>query len=164
MSTVPNPYLADLGDRDPLRSLADTPARIRSLVSSMSASDLERSYAPGKWTARQLLVHLAQTELGLTARARMALSTADYVAQPFDQDKWMELESGLDAETALSAYLSLRRMNLQLFRNLSAEERSKVFRHPEYGELDLAWVIEQIAGHELRHLKQLEAVAAATGA
>jgi len=155
---VANPYAADLGERDALEAMSDTPGRIRSIVAKMSAADHERSYAPGKWTARQLLIHLAQTELGLTSRARMALSQEGYVAQPFDQDRWMANESGMDAHTALAAYVALRQMNLQFFGGLSGADRAVSFQHPEYGELTIEWLMNQIAGHELHHLRQLESI------
>src|SRR2546425_3805937 len=91
---TPNPYSKDLGDNDPLAALRETPERIRTVVSGWSPADFDRSYAPGKWSARQILIHLAQTELALGNRARMALSTPNYAAQAFDQDRWMEIESG----------------------------------------------------------------------
>jgi len=63
MTTTPNPYAADLGTRDPLESLSDTPARIRAAVERWSDADFERSYAAGKWSIRKVLIHLTQTEL-----------------------------------------------------------------------------------------------------
>ena len=71
---APNPYGAPLGDREPLEALGDTPGKIRALVDGWTDAEFERSYAAGKWSARQILIHLAQTELALTTRARYALS------------------------------------------------------------------------------------------
>ena len=88
----PNPYGAPLGDRDPLDALGDTPARIRALVQDWPDQQFERSYAPGKWSARQILIHLAQTELALTTRARFALSQDGYTAQAFSQDDWIPID------------------------------------------------------------------------
>lgn len=156
---VRNPYEADLGDRDPLDAMGRTPERIRAIVSRLPPAGLERSYAPGKWTVRQLLVHLAQTELALPVRARMALTQKNYVAQPFDQNDWMAAEPQVDAQSALGAYLALRRMNLQFFSALSPADRATTFHHPEYGEISVEWLIRQIAGHELHHLPQFEVVA-----
>ena len=95
-----NPYAASLGTRDPLEAMADTPSRIRRIASTLGSTGLERSYAPGKWTARQLLVHLAQTELAFGVRARMALTADDYVVQPFDQDRWLVVEPAVQAMAA----------------------------------------------------------------
>ena len=80
------PYSDDLGDRDPLAAMRDTIDRIAALADAWPADRFERSYAPGKWSARQILTHLAQTEIALGTRARMALTVPEYVAQPFDQE------------------------------------------------------------------------------
>lgn len=155
---VTNPYADDLGDRAPIEALADTVDRIRRLVESWSEHDCETSYAPGKWSARQILVHLAQTELALSTRARFALSQAGYTAQPFSQDDWMSIDGSADARTALDAYTSLRRLNLAMWRRLTPEQVDHPFSHPEYGELTVGWVMAQMAGHDIHHLKQLEEI------
>ena len=71
---VANPYAEDLGDQPPLHALSETPNRIRQLVEHWDADRFERSYAPGKWSARLVLIHLAQMELALGVRARFALA------------------------------------------------------------------------------------------
>jgi len=69
-----NPYATDLGSTDPLKALALTPRKIRSILGKWTARQWERTYAPGKWSARRIVIHLAQTELALTTRARFAAS------------------------------------------------------------------------------------------
>ena len=160
MSQIPNPYEADLGTRDALEALGETPARIRAAVEAWSVSDFERRYAPGKWSIRLVLIHLAQTELALGARARFAASQPGYVAQPFSQDDWLPLDSGVDARTALDVYSTLRRLNLAFFAGLTAEQRSRTFTHPEYGALTPGWIMAQMAGHDIHHLRQIEMVTA----
>jgi len=151
----PNPYASDLGSREPLEALADTPSRIRELVDGWSEAQFERSYAPGKWTVRQVLIHLAQTELALTTRARFALTQPGYTAQAFSQDAWMPIDAGASARAALDAYTSLRRLNLEMWKALDGAQWSRGFSHPEYGELTVRWIAEQLAGHDIHHLKQL---------
>src|SRR4030095_12516192 len=145
---VPNPYAEDLGNRAPLDALGDTEERIRQLVASWSDDTFNKSYAPGKWSARQILVHLAQTELALTTRARFALSQPDYTAQPFSQDDWMCIDGGADARTALAAYTSLRSLNLAMWRSLTPEQIARGFTHPEYGDLTVGWIMAQRAGQD----------------
>lgn len=153
---MPNPYAADLGDRDALEAFGDTPFRIQALLERWTDEQFERSYAPGKWTVRQVLIHLAQTELALGTRVRHALSQEGYQAQNFSQDDWLPLDEGMDARTALAVYTTLRRMNVALLRGLSADQRERRFEHPEYGALTVDWVIAQMAGHDIHHLMQFE--------
>jgi uncharacterized damage-inducible protein DinB len=159
MTTVPNPYAADLGNRDALQALGETPERIRATVHDWTEVQLERSYAPGKWSVRQVLIHLAQTELALTTRVRFALSQPGYAAQAFSQDDWLPLDEKTDARTALDAYTALRRFNVAMFRSLTPEQRERTFTHPEYGTLTVAWVANQIAGHDIHHLRQIASIA-----
>jgi hypothetical protein len=169
------PYTADLDEREPLAALTETSTRLRALLGAWSPADFERTYAPGKWTARQILIHLAQTELALGNRARMALATPNYVAQAFDQNVWMENEAGgagragsaggagtesaVSAHVALEALVSLSAMNRAFFESLSAADRATPFSHPEYGALTIDWIIHQMAGHGIHHLKQLQEIA-----
>lgn len=152
------PYSVDLGDRDPLEALAATPGRIRTVVERWPDQQFERSYAPGKWSARRILVHLAQTELALGARARHALCTDGYVAQPFAQDQWLELDATMPPAAARDVYTSLRQMNLRMFSGLTPAQQSRPFQHPEYGSLTVWWIACMLAGHDLRHLNQLATI------
>src|SRR5947207_15019913 len=111
-----NPYATDLGSSDPLKALAGTPRKIRSLVGRWSAKKWERSYAPGKWSARRILIHLAQAELALTTRVRFAARQKGYGAQPFDQDAWLLLDDWAGGPTPIDAYRALRRLNLAMFK------------------------------------------------
>src|SRR6266516_4411530 len=152
------PYTNDLGGREPLASMRETVHRIRALAHQWSPAQFERRYAPGKWTARQILIHLAQTELALGNRARMALSTPRYVAQAFDQDLWIERDASLGGHDALEALGAMSTMNRTMFASLSATDRATTLSHPEYGALTVDWIIHTIAGHQLHHLKQLEQI------
>jgi hypothetical protein len=105
-----------------------------------------------------ILVHLAQTELTLTTRARFALAQTGYTAQPFSQDDWMPIDSGADARTALAAYTSLRALNLFMWRRLTPEQLERGFSHPEYGDLTVSWIMAQMAGHDIHHFKQLQQI------
>jgi hypothetical protein len=159
MTPVPNPYAADLADRDPLDALGDTPFRIRAIADSWTPQQHERTYAPGKWSARQILIHLAQSEMALGARARLALSTSPYTSQPFDQDAWMARDSAMSGADALAAFVAMAVMNHTLFAALPAGDRTKPFTHPEYGAISVDWMINQMAGHQIHHLHQLEQIA-----
>ena len=171
------PYTADLGGREPLAAIADTSTRLRELLAGWSPAQFERTYAPGKWTVRQILIHLAQTELALGNRARMALATPNYVAQAFDQDAWMDQEAGragmagqagaqpaISARVALDVLVSLSAMNHAFFAALTVEDRAMPFSHPEYGALTVDWLIHQMAGHGIHHLEQIRTIAAQTSA
>lgn len=155
---APNPYAALVGPADPLTLLSTTPDRIEETVRGWDAARWARSYAPGKWSGAQLVLHLAQDEIGWGARVRMALSVDGYTVQPYDGARWVERESPADPEAALAAFRALRRLNLVLWNRLSNADRERPFSHPETGEISIGWILEVLAGHDLHHLKHLEAI------
>ena len=158
MASPKTPYTADLAGRDPIEAIGDTIARIEAMTANWTPAEFERTYAPGKWSARQILTHLAQSELAFGTRVRMALTVPNYAAQSFDQDLWMARESELNGLAAASAYLSASRMNLAFFEGLSESDLATAFSHPEYGALTVSWILHQTAGHQIHHLKQLEEI------
>ncbi len=156
-----NPYRAVLGDRDVLTALEQTPERIRSIAAKLRPEQFLKSYKPGKWNASQLFQHLAHVESAFGYRVRMALTTDPYVVQPFDQDAWLARDSLVDAIRGFQAFYSMRQWHLPLFRSLTPEEWSRSFHHPERGTMEVGWLVEQLAGHDLHHLVHLEAIAKA---
>jgi hypothetical protein len=154
-------YSKDLADREPLAAMRDNRARLTALTRGWTAADYERTYAPGKWTARQVVTHLAQTELALGVRSRMALSTPNYTAQSFDQDGWIRRETRLGGAEAVAAFLSVCRMNEALFEDLSDADRQVAMTHPAYGSITVDWIIHLLPGHQIHHLKQLESIRSA---
>ena len=164
--TPQTPYTADLAGREPVSAMRDTTARIRAVAGDWRPDEFERSYAPGKWDARKILIHLAQSEVALGYRARMTLTSPGYLAQSFDQDQWMLIEAGgaggsrgCSGHDALDAFLGLAAMNIALFASLSDADRASALSHPEYGSLTVDWIIHQMAGHQIHHLGQLEEIA-----
>jgi DinB superfamily len=154
------PYADLMSSEDPLSLLASTPDRVAELVRGWDARRWSRTYAPGKWTAAQLVLHLAQDEIGWCNRVRLALSVEGFVVQPYDGAEWVTRETPTDPETALAAYLALRRLNLILFRRIPARQRERPFPHPELGEISIDWILQTLAGHDLHHLRHLQAIAA----
>lgn len=156
---TPSSYAKDLGSREPVAAMRDTIARIQALTGAWTTSHYERSYAPGKWSARLILTHLAQSEIALGNRARMALTVPNYIVQAFDQDKWIARELHLAGPDAVAVFAAVAHMNVVLLDSLSPDDRRTPMTHPEFGLVDIDWLIDTIAGHELHHLAQLEQIA-----
>jgi hypothetical protein len=157
---APLPYADLVGSEDPLSLLASTPGRVTDLVRGWDAKRWSGTYAPGKWTAAQIVLHLAHDEIGWCNRVRLALSGDGYVVQPYDGAGWIALETPTDPQTALASYVALRRLNLILYERIPAERRARPFPHPELGEISIDWILQTLAGHDLHHLRQLQAIAA----
>ena len=160
MATYTERILGLLGDRPPAASLEQTATRIQEVARRLDARGLARSYAPGKWTAAQLLCHLADAEIATGFRLRQALSEDNHVIQPFDQDRWADRYQGLDGAVAARAFGALRQWNLALIRSLTPADLARPAHHPERGPEPVGHIIKMLAGHDLNHLAQLEQVEA----
>jgi DinB superfamily len=155
-----NPYASQLGTEDPIRVLSATPARLQELAKSLGDSRIEQPIAPGKWSPRQIFIHLADCELAFGFRYRQTLAEDNHTVQPFDQDKWAGAYAAYEAAQALETFTALRRWNLALISKLTPEQMSKGVMHPERGQETFLGLIEISAGHDVNHLRQLEKVAA----
>lgn len=154
-----DPYGSFLGSCDPIHVLASTASRLNEISNSLGKSRINQSPAPGKWSAREIISHLADCEIGFAFRYRQALGEEDHTIQPFDQEKWAKSYAVYDAAQALATFSALRNWNLALIRSLKPDQLSKTVTHPERGKMTLQTIIDTAAGHDINHLKQLEAIA-----
>ena len=156
-----NPYASFVGNKNPIDVIEETSRRLSEIVTKLSAgSNLEWRPAPGKWNAREIICHLADCEIAFAFRLRQTLAEPNHVMQPFDQEKWAGMYGGLSARGALSAFSSLREWDLALIQNTPADAMDKKCSHPERGDMTFRTIVETMAGHDLNHLKQLDAIAA----
>ena len=154
-----NPYASHLGDRDPLPVIAATPQRLAAQLDRLGPEGMERPYAPGKWNARQVLCHLADTEIVFAFRLRQTLAEEHHVVQPMDQEKWAANYDAYGARAALEVFTAVRKWNLALLAVVPPAVMSKPVTHPERGQLTFRVLVEIMAGHDLNHLKQMEGIA-----
>ncbi len=154
-----NPYASFLGDRDPIQVVSHTPTELARYFESLGQDGLRRSYAPGKWSAKQVLCHLADCEVVFAFRLRQALAEDHHTIQPFDQEKWARSYESCDAQGAVETFRVLRGWNLALIRSLPAEVMSKPLTHPERGTMEYRNLLETMGGHDLNHLGQLAQIA-----
>jgi uncharacterized damage-inducible protein DinB len=156
-----NPYAKFLGEGDAVAIIAATPARLAALAGGMSTERVEAPIAPGKWSVRQIVTHVADCEIGFGFRLRQTL--AGVSIQPFDQDKWAESYGRYSLAEALETFRALRAWDVTLVAGLSDADKELKVTHPERGEMTLWTIVETMAGHDLNHLAQVERVAAQPG-
>lgn len=153
-----NPYASFVGDRDPLAVIRATAARLENSVQTRDAETLNRARAPGKWSVRDILCHLADCEVVFAFRLRQSLAEDHHIIQPFDQDRWAATYGRYEAPAAVAVFSTVRRWNLALITGLEPESFAKPLSHPERGEMTLQTVLETMAGHDLNHLRQIDAI------
>jgi hypothetical protein len=161
---VLNPYAAQLEVCNPRDVIASTPRELRRLADRIGRARITDAPAPGKWSARDIFCHLADCELVFGFRLRQTLAEDHHVIQPFDQERWARTYDKADAEPALAAFSAIRAWNLALLKTLTPDQLTRRVTHPERGDMSFETIVETMGGHDLNHVKQLEAIAARTPA
>ncbi len=155
-----NPYEKFLDGRPLELILATTPKELTVALESIGAEKSSVQPAPGKWSAAEIISHLADCELVFAFRLRQTLAEDHPIIQPFDQDKWAATYGGISAGQALSVFTALRQWNITLLRKALPAAAARPVSHPERGKMTFQTIVETMAGHDLNHLGQLERIAA----
>ena len=149
-----------LGAREPLQQLEQTPAVMRSAVANVQASRLSAPEAPGKWSVRQVVAHVADSDVVFAWRLRLILAQDKPPIQGYDQDAWAQRLAYDEAELdqSLAVFAALRAWNLRLIKRASAGELQRVGVHSERGEESIAHLLKLYAAHDLLHLNQIKRI------
>ena len=149
-----------LGDQDPVTVLRATPAALQQVIDSTPDDVLARPEAPGKWSMRHVLAHLADSDLVWGWRVRLILAQDRPSLTGYDQDRWATRlgYANSDPRDSVAMFSILRRMNLRLLDRAAPEDLQRVGVHIERGEESLAHQLKLYAGHDILHLNQLERI------
>ena len=150
-------YISLISGSDILGTLDSQRRQMLLLLSGRDESDGDFRYAPGKWTVKELLGHVCDTERMFAYRA-LRISRGDTTPiEGFDQDDYVR--NGPFAHRPLAEviedYIAVRRATLTLFRNLDdvAWQRRGIANKNEVSVRAIAFTV---AGHELHHRRILE--------
>jgi hypothetical protein len=116
--------------------------------------------APGKWSIRQLIAHLADSELVCAHRMRQILAEDHPTLIAFDQEAWTR---NLDyarrkPKASLESYRRLRAENYELLKGVPETAFARAAHHAERGQITLRQQIESFAQHDENHARQMQTV------
>ncbi len=148
-------------DEQVLAIYRDGPARLREAVYGLTDAQLDRPWAPGKWTLRQIVHHVVDSDLSTFEVIRMALALPGRQIQTnlWSPDNWM---TGLRCDQrpiapALALLEAARAWVLQAVEYLpGALERSVTW--PSGYRASVRDLLRQVGGHALHHIRQIESV------
>lgn len=145
-------YIEQVGDGDIVEALEAQRAETLALLGA-TPPDLERHrYAPEKWSVREVVAHLIDTERVFAYRA-LSFARGDAGPLPgMEQNQWNEEARGDEVPLArLAEELdAVRRSSIALFARMTPEalERRGVASGVSFTVRAFPWII---AGHELHH-------------
>jgi len=146
-------YISRVPERDVLELLATQIGDTRALIRSIPESRGDHRYAPGKWSIKEVLGHLTDSERVFCYRA-LAFGRGDENPLPgFDEKAWVPA-GRFDArplKDLAAEFDAVRRATIALFSGFDAEAlaRRGTANNNAISVRALAWII---AGHERHHL------------
>ena len=150
-------YVSLISGDDILATLEKQPSRDRGASFRRKEADGDHRYAPGKWSVKEVLGHVIDTERIFSYRALRIARNDQTPMEGFEQDDYVKY--GPFAQCSLAAlveeFKSVRLATLSLFRGLdeAAWVRRGVANKNEVSVRAIAYII---AGHELHHKKILQ--------
>ncbi len=142
---------------DALQALTDGRDHLNALLSEWPPERWDFRYAPGKWSVKEILLHLIDSERVFAYRA-LCIARGEQTPLPgFEQDDYVPLSGaeGRSPESLLEEYRAVREATLSLFRHLPEESLTRIGKASDnpLSARAAAWII---AGHEVHHLRVIE--------
>jgi uncharacterized damage-inducible protein DinB len=150
-------YISLIPGTEILATLESQRRQMMLLLSGRDEADGDFRYAPEKWSAKQVLGHVCDTERIFTYRALRIARGDRTPIEGFEQDDYVRNGPFLQLPISeiIDDYIAVRRATLTLLRNLDepAWTRRGIANKNEVSVRALAYII---AGHELHHRRILE--------
>ncbi|WP_210468066.1 YfiT family bacillithiol transferase [Sporosarcina sp. 6E9] len=131
--------------------------RLKETVDSLSDEELSRTYRDGSWTVLQLVHHIADSQLNMYQRLKLALTDENPAVPDFDQDKWaIQPDTELPVESSIKMLEGLNERIVYLGNHLTEEQLSRVFTHQKNGEITVATKVAKLSWHQEHHLAHIK--------
>jgi hypothetical protein len=137
------------------------PAAVDAAVAGLTEEDVDRSPGEGEWSARQVIHHLADTEMIAAVRLRMLIAQDSPTIQGYDE---MELARELGYESrpvgpSLTAFRGATESTATILDRLTEEDWGRTGQHTERGPYSVETWLEVHASHAHDHARQIEQAA-----
>ena len=132
-------------------------ARLREAVDALDDEQLGKKYREGSWTVRQLVHHIADSQLNMYQRLKLALTDDNPTVPAFNQQKWVELpDNALPVESSIRMLEGLNERIVALGQHVTGEQLNRVFTHETNGEISVATKLAKLCWHEEHHLAHIK--------
>jgi hypothetical protein len=145
--------ISDADRRGWISDIRETPAHVREAVKGLTTDQLDTPYRDGGWSIRQVVHHLADSQMQGFARFRLALTEQEPTIKPYDEVQWAELVDSKTGpiEPSLDLLGALHHRWVTLLESLSASDFARTLNHPDRGVLSLDINLCLYAWHGRHH-------------
>ena len=139
-----------------LQEIETYTSRLRKTVDLLNDEQLSKTYRDGSWTVRQLVHHIADSQLVMYQRLKLALTDDNPTVPAFDQDKWaIQPDTTLPIESSINMLEGINARIVALGKSLTEEQLDRFFTHQENGEITVVTKVAKLAWHEEHHLAHI---------
>lgn len=139
-----------------LSEIATYTTRLRAVVDTLTEEDLAKGYREGSWNIRQLVHHIADSQLNMYQRLKLAITSDNPFVPEFDQDIWaVTPDTEVEVESSVKILEGLNIKIVALGQALTEADLKKVFTHEVNGEITVATKIAKLSWHEEHHLAHI---------
>lgn len=140
-----------------LEEISTYTTRLRKTVDTLNDNELAKTYRDGSWNVRQLVHHIADSQLNMYQRLKLALTDDNPKVVDFIQDEWAVLpDNMLPVESSIKMLEGLNERIVALGNNLTEEQLTRVFTHQVNGEVTVGKKVAKLSWHEEHHLAHIK--------
>jgi len=149
----------DRATRDALvAKYKDGYAQVASALEGATDAELDRRREPGKWTTREIVHHLADSEMTSAIRLRRLLAEDRPVIVGYDQEEFARrLHYDRPIEASLDAFRAARATTAAILDRMTEEEWGREGTHSESGRYTVWQWLQIYADHAHNHAAQIRA-------
>jgi hypothetical protein len=131
-------------------------AEVASALEGATEQELDARPGPGTWTAREIVHHLADSEMTSAIRLRLLLAEDNASIRPYDEKQFaIRLHYDRPIANSLLAFRAARLCTSDLLDALDDADFSRKGTHPEHGSYGVERWLEIYAAHAHNHADQI---------
>ena len=131
--------------------------RLRSTVEGLTEEQFAKTYREGAWNVRQLVHHIADSQLNMYQRLKLALTDDNPHVPAFNKNAWaVEPDTTMPVESSLKMLEGINERIVELTKHLREEQLTRIFTHAVNGEISVGTKLKKLSWHQEHHLKHIE--------
>ena len=133
------------------------PTILQEVVENLSEEAQERTYREGAWTIKQLIHHMADSQINAFTRIKLALTEDSPTIKPFEEDDWAkQVDYDIELIASLKIIEGVNVRLTHLLKSLTKEQLKRTFVHPVGGSQTIEEYIGFCAWHINHHVAQIK--------
>lgn len=131
-------------------------AALAQALTGITDGELDARPAAGKWSPREIVHHLADSEMTAAIRLRLLLAVEKPAIQGYDQENFAKrLFYDRPYETSLQAFKAARDTTADILDRMSASDWQREGTHTEVGRYTAERWLEIYSDHAHNHAEQI---------